>query len=321
MFPQTRLRRLRLTPQIRRLVQETHLNPAQLVWPTFVVEGHNIVEPISSMPGQYRYSVDQLAKEVKKLHEEKIGGILIFGVPTKKDPHASEATKKDSLVAQAIAAVKDAKPDFVVMSDVCLCAYTDHGHCGLVDSKGEIQNDASLEVLVQMALRHAEAGADMIAPSDMLDGRIKVIRKFLDEGGFSMTPIMSYAAKYSSAFYGPFRDAAHSAPNFGDRKSYQLNPTNAKEALREIALDIEEGADIVMVKPALPYLDIIAKAKERFDLPIAAYQVSGEYVMLKEKAAILESLTAIKRAGADIIITYFARQVAEQARQLIHELS
>ncbi|MDP2600247.1 MAG: porphobilinogen synthase, partial [Deltaproteobacteria bacterium] len=247
--------------------------------------------------------------------EGKIGGLLLFGVPDKKDPQAKSATQKDSLVPQAIRSLKEALPDLLVTTDVCLCAYTDHGHCGLLDAKGDIQNDASLEVLAEMALRHAEAGADMVAPSDMLDGRIKIMRKTLDENGFSETPIMSYAAKYASAFYGPFRDAAHSAPAFGDRKSYQMNPANIREAMREMAADVEEGADILMVKPAGSYLDVIAAARQRFDLPIAAYQVSGEYSMIKaaaqngwidEKQAVAESLLSIKRAGADIIITYFA---------------
>ncbi|MBI4124653.1 MAG: porphobilinogen synthase [Deltaproteobacteria bacterium] len=301
MFPQTRLRRLRKSPQMRRLVEETRLDPCQIIQPVFVVEGRNIEEPIRSMPGQFHFSVDQLANKVKGLNEEKLGGLLLFGVPEKKDP-------KNPLVAQAIQAIKEVKPGLLVATDVCLCAYTDHGHCGLMGPDGQIQNDASLEVLAEMALGHAQAGADLIAPSDMLDGRVKVIRQTLDENGFAETPIMSYSAKYASAFYGPFRDAAHSAPQFGDRKSYQMNPANRREAMREIAADIEEGADIVMIKPALPYLDVIAEARRRFDVPIAAYQVSGEYVMLQKmgEEAVRESLIAIKRAGADIIISYFA---------------
>lgn len=300
MFPQTRLRRLRKTPQIRRLVEETRLNPAQMIRPFFVVEGRNIEEPIGSMPGQFHYSIDRLANKVKDFNEENLGGILLFGVPEKKDP-------KNPLVAQAIQAIKEVKPGLLVATDVCLCAYTKDGHCGLVGPDGQIQNDASLEVLAEMALNHAKAGADLIAPSDMLDGRVKIIRQTLDENGFAETPIMSYSAKFASAFYGPFRDAAHSAPAFGDRKSYQMNPANPREAFREIAADIEEGADIVMIKPALPYLDVIVEARRRFDVPIAAYQVSGEYVMLKPmgEAAIAESLLAIKRAGADIVISYF----------------
>lgn len=309
-----RLRRLRKTPQIRRLAAETTPNPSQMIRPFFVVEGEGIEEPIASLPGYFHYSVDKLGQAIKVLDEEKLGGILIFGVPParQRDPQAKAATAKDTLVVRAVRAVKEVKPSLLVATDVCLCAYTDHGHCGLVDKKGDIQNDASLEVLAQMALRHAEAGADLIAPSDMLDGRVKVTRRALDENGFAETPIMSYSAKYASAFYGPFRDAAHSAPAFGDRKSYQVNPANRREAIREIAADIEEGADIVMVKPSLPYLDVIAEARRRFDVPIAAYQTSGEYVMLKGmgEAAIRECLLAIKRAGADIVITYYADAIA-----------
>lgn len=320
MFPQTRLRRLRKKAPIRRLVEETTLNPRQMIWPVFVAPGKGIQEPIVSMPGQYRFSIDRLASKVKELDSEKIGGLLLFGVPEKKDPFADGATEKNSLVVQAVQTIKEMHPDLLVATDVCLCAYTDHGHCGLIDKNGEILNDASLEVLATMALRHAEAGVDLIAPSDMLDGRIKIIRQALDENGFSELPILSYAAKFASAFYGPFREAVHSAPQFGDRKSYQMNPANGREAMREIAVDVEEGTDIVMIKPALPYLDLIAEAKKRFDLPIAAYQVSGEYAMikaaarngwLKEEEIIRESLVAIKRAGADIIITYFAAEMME----------
>ncbi len=340
MFPQTRLRRLRKTSKIRGLVEETHLSPAQMIWPVFVVPGKNIKEPIRSMPGQFHYSVDQLVKEFRSpsplepvLSEvergegclsagsvaggEGLGGLLLFGVPSEKDAKATHAVQKNSLVAEAIQAIKDKFPNVFLMTDVCLCAYTDHGHCGLLNAKGEMQNDASLEVLAQMALRHVEAGADMVAPSDMLDGRIKMIRKTLDENGFQETPIMSYAAKYASAFYGPFRDAAHSTPVFGDRKSYQMNPANIREALREMRADAEEGADILMVKPAGSYLDVILAGRQEFDLPIAAFQVSGEYAMIKaaaqngwlnEKEAMQESLLSIKRAGADIIISYFAPQ-------------
>lgn len=314
MFPQNRLRRLRKSPQIRRLVTENRVEPSRLIWPVFVVPGLNIKEPIQSMPGQFHYSIDELIKEIKT--PSGIGGLLLFGVPDQKDPFAKSAIQKNSLIAEAIKTLKDQSPDVFITTDVCLCAYTDHGHCGLLDKKGAIQNDASLEVLAEMALRHTEAGADMVAPSDMLDGRIKVMRQALDQNGFSETPIMSYAAKYASAFYGPFRDAAHSAPAFGDRKSYQMNPANIREALREMKADAEEGADILMVKPAGSYLDVIAKARQTFDLPIAAYQVSGEYSMIKaaaqngwidEKQAIAESLLSIKRAGADIIITYFVK--------------
>ncbi|MDO8494747.1 MAG: porphobilinogen synthase, partial [Deltaproteobacteria bacterium] len=256
MFPQTRLRRLRKNPVLRRLVQETRVEKSRMIWPTFVVPGKNIQEPIASMPGQFHFSVDRLAKEVKLATQEGIGGVLLFGVPEKKDGHAKEATKKNSLVAEAVQAIKEISPESLVMTDVCLCAYTDHGHCGLLDKNGAIQNDASLEVLAEMALRHVEAGADLVAPSDMMDGRILAIRKVLDTSGFTETPIMSYAAKYASAFYGPFRDAAHCAPSFGDRKSYQMNPANVQEALREMKADVEEGADILMVKPAMAYLDI-----------------------------------------------------------------
>lgn len=317
MFPRDRLRRLRKTPQIRRLVEESSLEGVRLIWPTFVVEGRGVREPIEAMPGQFRFSIDELVREVKAISTEKVSGLLLFGVPSSKDPFAKGATAKDSLVGRAAAALKKSSPNLLVTTDVCLCAYTDHGHCGVINANGEIQNDASLEILAEMALRHAEAGADLIAPSDMLDGRMLVIRRALDGGGFAETPIMSYAAKFASAFYGPFRDAAHSAPSFGDRKSYQMNQANIREAMREIAADVEEGADIVMVKPALPYLDIIAEARRRFDLPIAAYQVSGEYSMIKAAArngwlneadAVRESLTAIRRAGADIIISYFAHE-------------
>lgn len=312
-----RHRRLRKTPQIRRLVEETSLTGAKFIWPTFVMEGRGIRQTIESMPGQFRFSIDELVKEVKAISTEKVGGLLLFGVPNAKDPFAKTATSKNSLVAQAVTAIKESSPNILVATDVCLCAYTDHGHCGVLNKKGEIQNDASLEVLAEMSLRHAEAGADLIAPSDMLDGRVLAIRSHLDANGFLETPLLSYAAKFASAFYGPFRDAAHSSPTFGDRKSYQMNPANLCEAMREIAADLEEGADIIMVKPALPYLDIIAEARRRFDCPIAAYQVSGEYSMLKaaarngwldEKQAVTESLMAIRRAGANIILSYFMHE-------------
>ncbi len=314
-FPQTRLRRLRQNPSVRNLVEETTLNPKQLIWPIFVVEGRGVKEPIPAMPGQFHYSVDQLSEVSAIVSQKQLGGVLLFGVPSQKEAKAGGATKKESLVAHAICELKSKQPNLLVATDVCLCAYMDHGHCGVVDAKGKVQNDASLELLGQMALRHAEAGADIVAPSDMMDGRVGVLRKTLDQNNFSDTVIMSYAAKYASSFYGPFRDAAHSPPQFGDRKSYQMNPANVREALREVELDIEEGADIVMVKPAMPYLDVIAAVRERFDVPIAAYQVSGEYSMIKaaaqngwmdEAAAVQESLLAIRRAGAQIIITYFA---------------
>lgn len=289
-----------------------------MIWPTFVVPGKGIKKPIPSMPEQFHYSADVLASTIKEL-KNNIGGILIFGVPNQKDSRASSATAKDNIVSEAIKRIKDISPESLLITDVCLCVYMDHGHCGLLGSEGEISNDPSLKVLSEMALRHAEAGADMVAPSDMMDGRIGAIRAMLDQNGFSETPIMSYAAKYASAFYGPFRDAAHSAPTSGDRKSYQMNPANVREALREMGEDAKEGADILMVKPAGPYLDVIAKGKERFDLPIAAYQVSGEFAMIHaaaekgwidREAAMQESLLAIKRAGADIIISYAAKNLS-----------
>lgn len=314
MFPTTRLRRLRKSEQLRRLVRETKLSCSQMIWPTFVVEGQNIKEPIPSMPGQFHYSIDRLAKEVKEKDYKNLGGILLFGVPKEgeKDAKATAATRKENLVGEAIREIKSQTPEVLLVSDICLCAYTDHGHCGILDKNGNLQNDASLEILSEMALRHAEAGADIIAPSDMMDGRILAIRKRLDGEGYSETPIMSYAAKYASAFYGPFRDAAHCAPSQGDRKSYQMDPANREEALREMEADIEEGADILMVKPAMPYLDVILQAKQRFNLPLAAYQVSGEYAMLaKTPSLVQESLISIKRAGADILITYFAPSFLE----------
>lgn len=304
---------------MRSLVAETRLTPSMLVYASFVVEGKGVREPIPSMAGIYHLSIDELVREASEAHSDGIGAMLIFGVPDKKDMRASGATAPDGLIPRAIGSMKDAVPGMMVITDVCLCAYTDHGHCGVVDEKGRILNDPSLELLSSMALAHAKAGADVVAPSDMMDGRVRAIRKALDGDGFENTAIMSYAAKYASCFYGPFRDAVHSAPAFGDRRSYQMDPSNAREALREIKLDVEEGADIVMVKPALAYLDVIARARQSVDVPIAAYQVSGEYAMIKaaaergwldEKRAMLETLTAIRRAGADIIITYFAREAA-----------
>ena len=315
-----RLRRLRNTASLRRLVKETDLNPNQLVWPAFVLPGKGIKEPILSMPGQFRYSIDLLTPEVKALEKKGIGGVLLFGVPDKKDEKASSATASNSLVSQAIQSIKELKPNLVVATDVCLCAYMSHGHCGVVGNNGEILNDPSVALLSAMALAHVKAGADLVAPSDMMDGRVQAIRSTLDHAGFQNTPIMSYSAKFASSFYGPFRDAAHSAPEFGDRKSYQMDPANIEEAIREIETDIEEGADIVMVKPALAYLDVIRVAKDRFSTPIATYQVSGEYSMIKaaaekgwinEKQVVLETLTAIKRAGANIIISYYAPEVLD----------
>jgi porphobilinogen synthase len=304
---------------MRRLVRETALSIDDFVYPLFVREGKGIKQPIKSMTDCFHFSPDTVAAEAKEVVDLGIPAVLLFGLPAKKDEQGSEAWSETGVIQQAIKQIKKAVPDLLVITDVCLCAYTDHGHCGLVKN-GKIDNDATCELLAKVALSHAQAGADIVAPSDMMDGRVHYIREALEENGFHDTAIMSYAAKYASAFYGPFRDAAESAPAFGDRKSYQMDPPNADQAMAEIALDIEEGADIVMVKPALAYLDIIYRAKQRFDCPIAAYNVSGEYMMLNsaahaglldKDAAMLEMLTAIKRAGADIIITYFARDAAK----------
>jgi porphobilinogen synthase len=313
-----RFRRLRRTEPIRALVRETTLDPGDFVYPIFVAHGRGLREEISSMPGQFRLSPDMLADEARELRSLGIGAVILFGIPRAKDDVGSEAYAADGIVQQAIRALKDADPDLVVITDVCLCEYTDHGHCGVV-VRGEVDNDRTLPLLARMALSHVEAGADMVAPSDMMDGRVAAIRRALDEAGYTHVPIMAYSAKGASAFYGPFREAAESAPQFGDRRSYQMDPANAREALREIEADIAEGADIVMVKPALPNLDIIARARQRFDLPIAAYNVSGEYAMVKaaarmgwldERRITLEVLTAIRRAGADIILTYHAKEAA-----------
>lgn len=318
-FPYTRMRRLRTRSAMRRLAREITLSPADFVYPLFVCPGNYIKTPIASMSNCFHCSPDRIGDEAKEVASLGIPAVLLFGLPEKKDATGSEAWSKDSAVCQAIKAIRDTAPDLLVITDVCLCAYTDHGHCGVLKD-GRIDNDASLELLSQMAVAHARAGADMVAPSDMMDGRVLWIRRALDETGLTDTAIMSYSAKFASAFYGPFRDAAHSAPGTGDRKSYQMDPAAGTQAMREIALDIEEGADIVMVKPALPYLDIIRRAKDRFDVPLAAYNVSGEYMMIHaaaEKgladlnAAMLETLIAIKRAGADIIITYFAKEAAK----------
>lgn len=315
-FPKMRPRRLRVSPTLRRMVAETKVSADDLIFPTFVVDGKDVAEPIRSMPGMYHYSPDRIAKEAKKISSEGVGAMLIFGVPEAKDERASGAYDKDGLVQRAIREIKNAAPDLMLITDVCLCAYTSNGHCGITDKTGRILNDPSLELISAMALSHANAGADIVAPSDMMDGRVAAMRRSLDENGHQDVAILSYAAKYASCFYGPFRDAAHSAPSFGDRKTYQMDPPNVREALKEIALDIDEGADMVMVKPALPYLDVITKAREAFNVPIAAYQVSGEFSMIKaaaekgwldEKRAMIESLTSIKRAGADLILTYFAR--------------
>ena len=318
-FPEYRARRLRKNENLRRLIRETSLSVDDLVYPLFVVPGKSVKKPITSMPGQFQLSVDYIAKEAQKTRDLGIPAVLLFGIPAKKDEMAIGAFAKDGIVQQAVKRIKNEVPDILVITDVCLCEYTSHGHCGILE-KDYVQNDATLEVLAETAISQARAGADMIAPSAMMDGQVAAIREALDENAFEDTPIMAYAAKYASSFYGPFREAAESAPQFGDRKYYQMDPANADEAIREISLDVGECADIIMVKPALAYLDIICRAKQEFDLPLAAYNVSGEYSMIKaaaqmgwldEEKAMMESLTAIKRAGADIIITYFALQMAK----------
>jgi porphobilinogen synthase len=318
-FPEYRARRLRKNENFRRLIRETSLSVDDLVYPLFAVPGKSVKKPITSMPGQFQLSVDYIAKEAQKAHELGIPAVLLFGIPAKKDEMATGAFAKDGIVQQAVHSIKNEVPDILVITDVCLCEYTSHGHCGMLE-KDCIQNDATLEVLAETAISQARAGADMVAPSAMMDGQVAAIREALDENAFEDIPIMAYAAKYASSFYGPFREAAESAPQFGDRKSYQMDPANADEAIREISLDVGEGADIIMVKPALAYLDIICRAKQEFDLPLAAYNVSGEYSMIKaaaqlgwldEEKAMMESLTAIKRAGADIIITYWAKEAAK----------
>jgi porphobilinogen synthase len=317
-FPAYRPRRLRRSEALRRLVRETRVVAEQLVQPLFVVPGRGVERPVASMPGVAQLSVDRAAEEARALADLGVPAVLLFGVPEKKDARGSGATDPDGIIPRALRAIREAAPGLVLVTDVCLCEYTDHGHCGVVRG-GDVDNDPTLELLAAEALAHARAGADMVAPSDMMDGRVGAIRAALDGAGFAQLPIMAYAAKFASAFYGPFRDAAESAPPFGDRRSYQMDPANADEALREVALDIEEGADIVMVKPALPYLDVVRRVKERFGYPVAAYQVSGEYAMVKaaaergwldEARVVEESLTAIRRAGADVIITYFAKDVA-----------
>ena len=301
------------------MIRETKLSVDNFVYPLFVTFGKDVKKPISSMPGNFQMSVDHLVKEVQKAKDLGIPAVLLFGIPEKKDEVASGAFMKDGIVQQAVRRIKDKVPDVIVITDVCLCEYTSHGHCGMIE-KGEVDNDASLEVIAETAVSHAKSGADMVAPSAMMDGQVGAIREALDEDGFENLPIMAYSAKYASCFYGPFREAAESAPQFGDRKAYQMDPANGDEAIREISLDVEEGADIIMVKPALPYLDIIRRAREEFDLPIAAYNVSGEFSMIKAAAklgwmdgerAMMEALTSIKRAGADIIITYFATEAAQ----------
>ena len=317
-FPIQRLRRLRQHEGFRRMVRETRLSPADFIFPLFVVEGRNRREEIAAMPGQFRLSVDLLVKEASEIEALGIPGIILFGIPDRKDGKGTAGYDPNGIVQRAVKAVKDHVPSLMVVTDVCIDEYTDHGHCGVVKD-GRILNDETLDCLRAMALTHAQAGADMVAPSDMMDGRVAAIRSELDQAGFTELPIMAYAAKFASCFYAPFRDAAFSSPQFGDRQSYQMDPANRREALREIALDVAEGADIIMVKPALPYLDIIAAAREQILLPVAAYQVSGEYSMIKaaakagwldESRAMMESLLSIKRAGADLILTYFAKDAA-----------
>ncbi|WP_309672978.1 porphobilinogen synthase [Gemmatimonas sp.] len=318
-----RMRRLRRTEALRRMVRETRLDPAQFIWPLFVRSGTGVRAPIGSMPGVSQTSVDEMLRDAEKAVAAQIGGILLFGIPDTKDATGSSAWDSQGPVPAAVRAVKREFPHLVVVTDVCMCEYTDHGHCGLLTPSGEVDNDATLELLSREALAHAEAGADIVAPSDMMDLRIGHMRRALDMGGFTQTPIMSYAAKYASAFYGPFREAAESTPAFGDRRSYQMDPANGREALREVKLDVEEGADILMVKPAGAYLDIIAAVKRETQMPLAAYQVSGEYSMIKAAAergwidgdrAMMESLVAIARAGADMTITYFALEAAAALR-------
>ncbi len=301
------------------MVRETSLSVDDLVLPLFAINGKNVKNPIPAMPGQYQLSVDNLVNTVKKAHSLGIPAIMLFGIPGKKDPLGTRAYAKDGIVQKAVSAIKNKVPEIAVITDVCLCQYMDHGHCGIVD-KGIIENDATLDLLARTAVSHAKAGADMVAPSDMMDGRVGVLREALDDNQFENTPIMSYAAKYCSAYYGPFREAAHSAPRFGDRRTYQMDPANSLEAIREVTMDVEEGADIIMVKPALPYLDIISRIRDEIDLPLAAYNVSGEYSMIKAaekmgwidgQKVMMETLISIKRAGADIIMTYFAMDAAK----------
>ncbi len=321
-FPIARPRRLRQSETLRRLVRETTLAADDFIYPLFVVHGRGVREEIPSMPDNYHLSVDKLAAEADELQSLGIPGVLLFGLPAAKDPLGMEAYAADGIVQQAVRALKRAAPDLLVVTDVCLCEYTSHGHCGVLVGD-RVDNDPTLDLLARTAVSHAEAGADVIAPSDMMDGRVGAIRRALDERGLAGTPILAYAAKYASAFYGPFRAAADSAPQLGDRRGYQMDPANVREALREVGLDVEEGADMVMVKPALAYLDVIARVRDRFDLPLVAYNVSGEYSMVKAAArndwidgrrVALEILTAIKRAGADVVITYHAKQAAQWMR-------
>lgn len=323
-FPVNRPRRLRSSSALRDLVRETRVSASDLIYPLFVVPGQGVREPVVSMPGVLRFSADQLASEAKEIHDLGIRGVILFGIPEAKDPQGTGAYADDGIVQRAIREIKDAVPELVVIGDVCLCEYTDHGHCGVLTSQGDdVENDATLPLLAETAVSQANAGADIVAPSDMMDGRVAAIRGALDSEGFEQTPILSYAAKYASGFYGPFRDAAESAPAEGDRRGYQMDPGNAREALLEIASDLDEGADLILMKPALPYLDVIRSARDVFDVPLWAYQVSGEFSMLcaafergwlDRERVIEESLLSIRRAGADRIITYFAKDVARNAR-------
>jgi len=321
-FPVERPRRLRRTERLRAMVRETRLAPEQLVYPLFVAPGAGRRSEIASLPGCFHLSVDQVAREAEEIERLGIGGVILFGLPSAKDPLGSEGYADDGVVQQAVRAIRAACRDLLVITDVCLCEYTSHGHCGVVEG-GEVKNDPTLELLARMAVSHAKAGAHVVAPSDMMDGRVGAIRRALDQSGFADIAILSYAAKYASAFYGPFREAADSAPQFGDRRGYQMDPANVREALKEVRLDVEEGADVVMVKPALPYLDVIRAVRERFDRPVAAYNVSGEYAMVKAAAArgwvdeerlTKEILTSIRRAGADVILTYHAKDFARWTR-------
>ncbi|MGH7808754.1 MAG: porphobilinogen synthase [Candidatus Binatia bacterium] len=321
-FPRYRPRRLRRNERIREMVRETSLAPSNFIYPLFVAPGKNKAQPVSSMPGVAQLSVDRAVQECQEASSLGIPAVILFGLPERKDPLGSEAYDDSGVVQQAVRAIKDKLPQLLVITDVCLCEYTDHGHCGVIKN-GDVDNDSTLELLVKEALSHARAGADMVGPSDMMDGRVGAIRRALDENGFSRTAIMAYAAKYASGFYGPFREAAESTPQFGDRRSYQMDPANAEEALREVELDIREGADIVMVKPAMAYLDIVYRVKQKFGYPVAAYNVSGEYSMIKaagqngwidEQRIMMEVLYAIRRAGADMILTYFAKDAARLLR-------
>lgn len=318
-IPYYRPRRLRRNENIRRMVRETALSASDFIYPLFVTEGKNIKNPIASMPGNYQLSIDNLITEVREVKDLGIPAIILFGIPAEKDAEGSDATSDEGIIQRAVRAVKEAVPDMYVITDVCFCEYTDHGHCGPIVNE-DVDNDATLNLLGVQAVTHARAGADMVAPSGMMDGMVAAIRTALDDAGYKDIPVMSYAAKYASAFYGPFRDAAESTPQFGDRRSYQMDPANAREALNEVDLDVDEGADIIMVKPALPYLDIIRQVADRVNLPVAAYNVSGEFAMVKaaaekgwidEKRVALEMLLSIKRAGADLILTYYAKQAAK----------